>query len=178
MRRYWLMMGWALAAVLPGPANAGDYLLKGINGPNTLQGDYYLGMVKGHVRLVQMSDAYVNWEFDRSAAETRIRMEKGGKYGGWYLCYDIKGKSKEVFLSKKPTAGSTWGVGDNRSLKNLRYTYFFVAAAGKLQGCYLGAGPKAEKLKDRKRQTFQAYKAFLLKNPKKVPRYSVYTISP
>jgi hypothetical protein len=177
MRR-WLLYWTITFAVIPlGAVGADDHLLKGINGPNTLKGDYYLGIVKGKVRLVQRSDDRVNWKFVSTFSGTLIRMGESGKYEGWYLSYNLTGKSKEVFLSKKPTKGSYWWVGQSGTEKNLPYTRTISAAAGKLKGWKLGAGAKAEKRKGRKRKKFWAYQAVLL-NSKKVPRYNIFSIAP
>jgi hypothetical protein len=178
MRRYWALAVWSLAAVVAGAAGADEHLLKGVRGPNTLKGVYYLGMVKGKVRLVQMSRDRMNWKFANTFSGTLIRQGEGGKYGGWYLSYDAKGKSKEVFLSKKPTAGSYWWVGHNVTEENLPFTRTFSAAAGKLKGWRLGAGTKAEMRKGYQHKKFWAYKAVLLNNPKPVPRYYVFSIAP
>jgi hypothetical protein len=152
----------------------------GIKGPNTLKGRYFLGALKWKARLVQNSVGRINWEFVETRNGTLIRVGRKEtlKYDGWYLSYDFKGKSKEVFLSKKPTKGSYWWVAQNGTQKDLPYTRTISAAAGKLKGWDLGVGPKAEKLKNIYGKPFRAYQAVLLNNPKAVPRYSVFSIAP
>jgi hypothetical protein len=180
MRWYWAVAVWGLATVFAGAPGLRADQVYGIDGPNTLGQDYFLGVVKGKVRLVKDGDGRRDWVFKETPNGTLIHLEpsKTYKYGGWYLSFHLKGKRKEVFLSKKPGPGSYWSVGRNGTAKDLPYTRTFNAAAGKLKGWTLSAGPKAQKLKDRNGRPFRAYRAVLKKNPKPVPRFYVFSIAP
>src|SRR5437660_12536627 len=88
---------------------AGAVQLYGIEGPPSLGTDYYLGTVKGEVRLTKIGGGREDWELTRTDKGTLIRLSEGAeKRRGWYLSYDPEGKSKEVILAPQPGPGSYW----------------------------------------------------------------------
>jgi hypothetical protein len=100
------------------------------------------------------------------------------KWQGWYLGYDPQGKDKAVILLEKPGPTTYWGVGKNSVLGKEPYTYLINAHGGKLDGYYLSVGDKAEELKDLQGKPFTAYRVVLSPNPKPIPRFSIFEVSP
>jgi hypothetical protein len=164
------------AAAAPGAWAVEVY---GINGPPELGDDYYLGLVKGQVRLVKDLDR-VEWKFERTGRGVLIRADvgKGLKYHGWYLSYDPAGKDKGLFLSKEPTAGSYWAVVKNTAEGGQPYVHSFHAKAGRLSLWTLSVGDKAERLKGRRGRPYTAYKVVLKRDPRPVPRFYLIEVAP
>jgi hypothetical protein len=123
---------------------------------------YGLGAVDGKVLVAKSNTAAMDWMLTKDKKKgVLIRFSNPDlKHHNWYLSYDVTGKSKEVFLSKKPGPGSYWQVDPRGGSSGIR------ANAGKLDGWNLTAGKAAGKLKDDKGKPFVAYRAVLAKHPK------------
>jgi hypothetical protein len=143
-----------------------------VEGPTGLPG-YVLGAVDGKVRLAKINSATADWmlEEDKKKGMLIQFSSPDSKYNNWYLSYDVTGKSREVFLTKKPGPGSYWQVDPRGGSSGIR------ANAGKLDDWSLTAGKAAGKLKDDKGKSFVAYRAVLAKHPKPAAVYKFVELS-
>jgi len=97
------------------------------------------------------------WEIEKTKKGYRVRLLLGGgKWKGWYLTYDPSGKRKTVFLSKKPTAGSYWSLGNIGG----PHTASITAKAGKLKDWYLDRGEPVKR-KDQEGKPYTAHRVVL-----------------
>jgi hypothetical protein len=142
-----------------------------IKGPNDTK--RFLGAVNGKVRFVKGGQSGRHWTIDETKKGQTIRLLSNDKWDGWYLTCDPKGKSKAVFLSRKPTAGSYWSLGSVGE----RHPTPITAEAGKLKRWYLNTGAKAERLKDVNGRPYHAFVVILSKEPKPIPEFHTYPVA-
>jgi hypothetical protein len=142
-----------------------------MEGPAGLPGYTLTAYGPNKVRLVKILGSGAWMVGTQTKKGVLISLAGGSKWKGWYLSYDITGKSKEVFLAKKPGPGSYWAV-DTRNSSDC-----ITANAGKLEGWHLTAGKAAGKLKDDKGKPFVAYRVVLAKNPKPLPVFTFVELS-
>src|SRR5262249_23949996 len=173
MRHFLRVAGLALTATaLCSPTGLADEVYR-LEGPAGMSG-YELTNYGTKVRLVKIKGSG-EWRVEsvkRKGVLIRVSSDSFDEYDGWYLSYDITGKRKEVFLTKKPGLGSYWKADPRGGDDSL------TASAGSQKGWHLPAGKAAGKLKDDKGKTFTAYRAVLAKDPKPLPVFSFVELSP
>src|SRR5205823_3157027 len=151
------------------PARAADPVaqLYRVEGPAGLTG-YGLGAIDGKVRLVK-APANRDWVLvyyrDKGYQIRRRTGSQLDKHYGWYLSYDVEGKSKAVVLTKKPGPGSWWKVSPHSKRTSIS------AKSGKLEGWDLDVGEAAQTVKDGEGRTSTAYSAQLSHNARRPPLF-------
>jgi hypothetical protein len=139
----------------PGKALADHYAIRGPNDSKTeIAGD------GAKLRWVETSSSTtLLWALGPLAKQTKSTIQvSGGKRDIWYLTYLGDGKEPKVYLRQK--SGALWKFTHVGGVSQ----FTIQATRGKFKGWYLAQGDGG--------------KVVLSKKPKRVPTFSVYTVSP
>jgi hypothetical protein len=101
----------------------------------------------------------MDWTLGPLGKQTKSTIQVfGGKRDGWYLTYLGDGKEPKVYLRKK--SGALWKFTHVAGVTK----FTIQATRGKFKGWYLTEG--------------EGGKVVLVKKPKRLPLFKVYTVSP
>jgi hypothetical protein len=165
----WLTGAWIGATSATGLA--ADYMYA-IAGPKGTERE--LGVERGKVRWVKGAAEGRDWRLHEVKEGWTIRLLSEDRWNGWYVTCDHSGKDKRVFLSRKPTPGSYWTLGNVGGPNPTAIS----ASKGKFKGWFLGVGDKAEKLKDVSGDPYFAYQMILIKKPERIPMFRIFPVAP
>jgi hypothetical protein len=175
MRRHLLLTCVALSLAAPAPraaAAVSRYEIQFLN-----RDEAWLAVVAGKVRAVYPPDEDYDWELSPGVGGPQtIEVLEPRKWGGWHLAYDPEGKDPAVFLAEERGPGTQWKVTRLKGEKDLVFT--IQAAEGKYKGWYLDVAAKGEKFVTPKGKTAPAYRVFLSKKPRRLPKLTITHIAP
>jgi hypothetical protein len=98
-----------------------------------------------------------HWRIARTPGGVTLQVDAPGKYAGWYLNYDHRGKDAALLLTPEPGPGCVWVLaevrrgeivaGGGEGHQDIWATV--TAAEGPMKGWHLAAGGRAKLQKER-----------------------------